>query len=144
MTDLPASACPPASLPLSSVTLNAMHFKYINNSESLKILHFLKCLEAAQASCPVVVGEPSVTAGLAGQWPPSKSIAPLCWSKVSRAGSVMETRVSHSQCVQTGPLGWGQTWKSSQSQEQQGLGHRCSVALEGPKTDGLRINANPE
>lgn len=106
MTDLPASACPPASLPLSSVTLNAMHFKSINNAESLKILHFLShCLEAAQASCPVMAGEPSVTGGLAGQWPPSKSTAPLCWSKVSRAGSVMETRLSQSYCGQTGSLG---------------------------------------
>lgn len=71
MTDLPASAYPPASLPLSSVTLNGMHFKYINNTEGLKMLYFLNhCLEAAQDSCPMVIGEPSVTAGLAGQWPP--------------------------------------------------------------------------
>lgn len=63
MTELPTHLPP---FLLSSVTLNARHFKHIYKTESLEILDFTTYyLEALQASCPTVVGKPSVTAQLA-------------------------------------------------------------------------------
>lgn len=147
MTELPTHL---HLFPRSSVTLNAMHFKYIYESESLKILDFpTHCLEAAQASCPMVAGEPRVTAGLAGQWPPwqgHNATVPE-WGE---QGRLRDRNQGEPQRVSADrQLGWGRVGVKPASQvrvrnSKAGVGHICSVAQERPKTEGLSLNATPE
>lgn len=129
------TAHPPASLPPIVITLNARHFNQIYKTGSLKILRTLPptIWKPCRPADPQWLGSQVWQHNWLTSAFPGKGTAPVCQREVSRAGSVTETRMSHSQWAQTGALRSGKVDVKPANpvrlrNGKAGLGRSCSTA----------------